>query len=217
MGPGKLGIALIGLGPAAQPHAKSLLDLADRADVVWTVSRSAGRGREFAQAYSFPFTTDLNHVLDDRRVDAVFILTPPHTHLEIATLAFAAGKHVLLEKPIDISIGRGEEILRRAEASGRKLGIVLQHRFRPASKRLKRIVRAGELGDVQGATLSIPWWRPQSYYDQGGRGTFARDGGGVLLTQAIHAIDLFRDLLGVRHVDFTHVRTSRLHDIESVV
>lgn len=211
----RIGVAIVGLGPAAQPHAKSLGDLADRVDVVWAVARDPARSQAFLQQYPFPFTTRLDEALDDPRVEAVFVLTPPNTHLEIASLSFDAGKHVLLEKPLDITLERGERIIAKAHSANRRLGIVLQHRFRPASLRLKQLLSTRQLGEIQAASLSIPWWRPQSYYNEGGRGRFDRDGGGVLLTQAIHAIDLLRDLLGVQEVKFSQVRTTQLHAIES--
>jgi predicted dehydrogenase len=211
----RIGIALIGLGPAAQPHAKSLVDLASQVDVIWAVGRHVERGHRFIQQYPFPFTTEIMDALTDPRVNAVFVLTPPNTHLEISSLAFGAGKHVLLEKPLDITITRGEKIIAAARAANRRLGIVLQHRFRPASVRLKQLLKNHELGEVEAASLSVPWWRPQSYYDEAGRGRFDRDGGGVLLTQAIHAVDLFRDLLGVKTISLSRVKTTSIHAMES--
>jgi predicted dehydrogenase len=92
---------------------------------------------------------------------------------------------------------------------------VLQHRFRPASVRLKRALDDGELGNIQAGFLTVPWWRPQSYYDEAGRGTMMRDGGGVLLTQAIHSLDLFRSLVGVSAVVNAEVRTTDLHQMET--
>ena len=94
--------------------------------------------------------------------------------------------------------------------------MVLQHRFRRGAIRLRRLLQEGELGEVQAASVRVPWWRPQAgYYDQPGRGTRARDGGGVLLTQAIHTIDLFRSLVGVRGIEAAQVTTTAVHRIET--
>jgi predicted dehydrogenase len=88
-------------------------------------------------------------------------------------------------------------------------------RFRPGSQRLHQVLRDGGLGEVQAATMMVPWWRPQSYYDEPGRGVRARDGGGVLITQAIHTLDLFRWLVGIESIEAAQVRTTALHRMET--
>jgi predicted dehydrogenase len=145
----------------------------------------------------------------------VFVLTPPNTHLELANKAFDAGKHVLLEKPLEITLERAEDLVAVARRSGRRLGIVLQHRFRPATLRLRELLSGEKIGTIEAASLRVPWWRPQSYYDVAGRGSLARDGGGVLLSQAIHAIDIFRSLLDVRDVVSARICTTGLHQMET--
>jgi UDP-N-acetyl-2-amino-2-deoxyglucuronate dehydrogenase len=185
-------VALIGLGMAVTPHAKSLLDLKDRAEVAYAYSPSKERRAKFAERFPFPQCDRLETILADRSVDAVLVLTPPNTHLEIVERCAAAGKHVLLEKPLEISTSRAEELVKKA--SHVKLGVVLQHRFRPAAEKLREMLP--RLGKLVSASAAIPNWRPQSYYDQPGRGTKARDGGGVLLTQAIHTLDLFLSYTG---------------------
>jgi predicted dehydrogenase len=92
---------------------------------------------------------------------------------------------------------------------------VLQHRFRPGSLRLREVLQSGALGKVEAAAMLVPWWRPQSYYDEPGRGTMARDGGGVLLTQAIHTLDLFRSLVGIAGVDAAQVKRTSVHKMET--
>ena len=211
----KTGVAIIGLGPASQPHSRSLADLADRVDVRWAVSRSAERTNAYSEQFSFPTTNDMDAALRDPLVDAVIVLTPPSSHLDVAERCLAAGKHVLVEKPLELTVPRAEKLVQLASASGCRFGVVLQHRFRPASVRLKRALDGGELGRVQAGFLAVPWWRPQSYYDEPGRGTLVRDGGGVLLTQAIHSLDLFRSLVGVSEVIRSDVRTTDLHRMET--
>lgn len=210
-----IGIAIIGLGPASQPHIKALRELAGRVDVRWAASRSAARLADCAATTPFPTTTDIDAVLADPTVQAVVLLTPPFAHLELAERAFAAGKHVLVEKPLEVSLERAEKLVDAAERSGKLLGVVLQHRFRPGARTLAALLAEGRLGDVQGGSMTVPWWRPQSYYDEPGRGSMARDGGGVLLTQAVHTIDLFRALVDVRHVVASSIRTTALHRMET--
>lgn len=211
----KLGIAVIGLGPASLPHSKSLLDLADRAQVRFAVSRSAERAQAFAGQFPFPTTTDLDAVLADPSVEAVIVLTPPSSHLDVSARCLEAGKHVLVEKPLELTSERGQRLVDMARRTGKVFGVVLQHRFRPASLRLKAALDSGELGTVEAAFLQVPWWRPQAYYDEPGRGTLARDGGGVLLTQAIHSLDLFRSLVGVSKVVAAQALTTGLHSMET--
>lgn len=211
----RIGIAVIGLGPASLPHAKSLLDLKDRAEVLHAVSRTPGRAAAFARDFPFPTTTDRDAALADPTVEAVIVLTPPSSHRDVAKLCFQAGKHVLVEKPLELTSARGAELVTAGRTAHKTLGVVLQHRFRPASLRLKAALDGGELGSIEAAFLQVPWWRPQAYYDEPGRGTLARDGGGVLLTQAIHSLDLFRSLVGVSKVVAAQARTTALHRMET--
>jgi predicted dehydrogenase len=210
-----IGIAVIGLGNALEPHAKSLLDLKDRARVVWAAARSQTRTQAAAARFGFPVTTDIARAIEDPAVAAVMVLAPANAHLPIAKAAFAAGKHVLCEKPLEITVARGEQIVAAGYRADRCLGIMLQMRFRPGSQRLKHILDAGELGPVQAASMSVPWWRSQAYYDEPGRGTRERDGGGLLITQAIHTLDLFRWLVGVSRVEAAQVATTAVHRMET--
>ncbi len=211
----RIGVAIVGLGPASQPHARCLQALGDRVEVVWAASRSPERTAAFAATFGVPVTTDIGAAIADPAVEAVIVLTPPAAHLEVAERCFAAGKHVLVEKPLELTVARGRALVEAGRRSGRRLGIVLQHRFRPASLRLREVLRGGGLGAVEAASMAVPWWRPQAYYDEPGRGTMARDGGGVLLTQAIHTLDLFRSLVGVSDVVAASRATTGLHRMET--
>jgi UDP-N-acetyl-2-amino-2-deoxyglucuronate dehydrogenase len=210
----KLGIGMIGLGMASLPHARALLNLQERIEVLHAFSPSTERRAAFAAAHGLPTTDTLDAVLADPRVDAVLVLTPPNTHLDIVERAAAAGKHVLLEKPIEVTLARAERLVEVAEAAGTILAIVLQNRFRPAGIELQRLVAAGRLGRLVHAAARTSYWRPQSYYDEPGRGTLARDGGGVLLTQAIHNLDLMISLVGLPQTVTGFVATSPVHTME---
>lgn len=204
-------VGLVGLGMAVTPHAKSLLDLKDRVQVAYAFSPSAERRRKFAERFPFPQCDRLDTILADRSVGAVLVLTPPNTHLDIVERCAAAGKHVLLEKPLEVSTARAEQLVRKA--SHVKLGVVLQHRFRPAAQTLRE--RLKDLGELVSASAAIPNWRPQSYYDQPGRGTRSRDGGGVLLTQAIHTLDLFLSYTGEPREVRGFFATTPVHRMET--
>jgi predicted dehydrogenase len=208
-------IALIGLGPGAEPHAKSLLDLSDRVEVKAAASRTESRTRAFADRFGFPVTTDIDAVIADPAIQAVIVLTPAAAHLEIAERCLLVGKHVLVEKPLELTVERAERLVRAGRQARRRVGVVLQHRFRPGSLRLRAAINAGELGTITAAWMLVPWWRPQAYYDEPGRGTMARDGGGVLMTQAIHTLDLFRSLVGVQAVVAAQAVTTAMHRMET--
>ncbi len=207
-------IAIIGLGMAVAPHAKSLIELNDRVEVAHAFSRSEARRKAFAERFPFPLTGALDAILSDQSVDAVAILTPPNTHLELVRKCAAAGKHILLEKPLEISTERALALVEAAAKAGVTLGVMLQHRFRPAGIRLRAMLRAGELGRIVNCSTVIRLWRPQSYYDVEGRGTKARDGGGVLITQGIHTLDLMLSLAGPVAEVRGYATTSSLHRME---
>jgi predicted dehydrogenase len=208
-------IALIGLGMAVTPHAKSLVDLKDRVEVVAAFSPSAARRDAFARKFPFPLAADLDAVLADQSIDCVEILTPPNTHLDLVRKCAAAGKHILLEKPLEISTERSVALVEAAEKAGVTLGVMLQHRFRPAGMKLRAMLRAGELGNIVNCSTTIRLWRPQSYYDVEGRGTRARDGGGVLVTQGIHTLDLMLSLAGPIAEVRGYAATSSVHRMET--
>ena len=208
-------IALIGLGMAVTPHAKSLIDLAAKAEVVAAMSRSEERRAAFAAKFPFPTTSDLDALAADPSIDAVGILTPPNAHLELVEKFAAAGKHILLEKPLDITPARSEAIVAAGEKAGITIAVMLQHRFKPAAEKLAALLKSGKLGRIVSCSTRIPWWRPQSYYDEPGRGTYARDGGGVLISQAIHTLDLMLSLAGPITDVAGFTATTAVHRMES--
>jgi predicted dehydrogenase len=208
-------VALVGLGMAVTPHARALLDLAERAEVAHAFSPSAARREAFAARFPFPTCAGLETILHDRTVDAVLVLSPANTHLDVAARCAAAGKHVLLEKPIEITTGRAEQLVAACRDAGVLLGIVLQHRFRPAAMRLAGLLDEGALGHLVACSAAVPLWRPQSYYDEPGRGTYARDGGGVLMAQAIHTLDLMLSLAGPIAEVRGYRTTSAVHRMET--
>ena len=213
-------IAVVGLGMAHKPHIQSLRELGHRARIVACHAPTAQRREAFAGTHpDLPLAADLEAVLGDPEVDAVILLTPPMTHAYLVARCAAAGKHVLLEKPLDVTVERGRQSVELMEQAGLRLAVVLQHRFREASRKLAAILLSGELGELISASASIRWRRPPEYYAQPGRGMKARDGGGVLLTQAIHTLDLFQSLAGpvTRVAAFAKTSPLRSIDTEDIV
>lgn len=190
-------VGVIGLGMASAPHAQSLIDLADRVEVAGCFSPSAERRAAFAARHGLPVVDRLEALLEDPALSAVLLLTPPATHADLVARCAAAGKHVLLEKPLDATPEGARAVVAAMETAGLTLGVMLQHRFRASVERLAGLMRNGVLGRPLTAAVSVRWWRDAAYYAQPGRGKKARDGGGVLLTQAIHTLDAFVSLLGL--------------------
>ncbi|CAO3439169.1 Gfo/Idh/MocA family protein [Azospirillum endophyticum] len=212
-------IGVIGLGMASAPHAQSLIDLAGRVEVAGCFSPSAARRAAFAARHGLPVVDRMEALLDDPSLSAVLLLTPPDTHADLVARCAAAGKHVLLEKPLDATPEGARAVVSAMEAAGLTLGVMLQHRFRASVERLAALMRDGTLGRPLTAAVSVRWWRDAAYYAQPGRGMKARDGGGVLLTQAIHTLDAFVSLLGLpdRVAGFAATSVLRSMDTEDVV
>jgi predicted dehydrogenase len=211
------GVGIIGLGLALKPHALALRDLeaAGRLRVVGGFAPSGDRRAAFAAAWGWPVFDRLEALLDAPGLDLVLVLTPPRTHLSLAEQAFAAGRHVLVEKPVEWDAARAEALVAAASRAGRTAAVVFQHRFRPAALRLKAALDDGALGDILSASASVRWWRDDAYFATPGRGMKARDGGGVLLTQAIHSIDLLLHLAGPVDRVTGFARTSGLRAIDT--
>lgn len=213
--PPRIGLAVLGAGMASAPHFASLADLADRVEVRWLVGQHPQRIE--AAAARFPgarTTTDLDAMLADPQVRAVLVLTPPATHRALVERIVATGRHVLLEKPLEVTPAAACALVAAADAADVRLAVMLQHRLRAPAVALAALVHEGGLGQVTGACVEVPWWRPQSYYDEPGRGTLARDGGGVLLTQAIHQLDLFVHVVGLPVLVTAFAATSATHRME---
>jgi predicted dehydrogenase len=207
-------LAVVGAGQAWSPHLQSIRDLAGEVTLARVVARSAGKLAALSLPAGAATSTRLEDILEDASIEAVLVLTPPNTHGEIVERLARAGKHVLVEKPLDVSLEKAQQMVDVCEQSGVHLAVMLQHRMRDASLALARLIREGALGELLSASASIRWWRPQTYYDEPGRGTLARDGGGVLMTQAIHTLDLMLSLTGMPDRVMAMAGTSAVHRME---
>ncbi|WIY53023.1 Gfo/Idh/MocA family oxidoreductase [Devosia sp. YIM 151766] len=212
----RLGLGVVGAGMAAKPHAQALDALRDRIDVRGVWRRNGQELQRFCAEYDFPAAESYEALLADPAIDAILVLTPPNAREDIVAAAAGAGKHVLMEKPVERSTQAAERIVTLCDQAGVTLGIIFQHRFRAASQALAAKIRSGELGRLHVMHLVVPWWRPQEgYYDRPGRGTLAQDGGGVLITQAIHSLDLMLSLAGPVEAVTALAATTGLHRMEA--
>ena len=208
-------MAIVGLGMALAPHMASFSNLRGRTRLAYAVTRSLERRAAFEATYGVATTHDLSAVLGDPAVDAVILLNSPDGHRDFGGRILSEGKYLLIEKPAGLVTDDARFLADRAGALGLLAAPVLQHRFRPAVQAVAKIISSGEPGRLCGVHCLVPWWRPQSYYDEAGRGTYARDGGGVMLTQAIHTLDVLRALCGGARISAAHAVTSHLRQMEA--
>ncbi|MFT4960241.1 MAG: UDP-N-acetyl-2-amino-2-deoxyglucuronate dehydrogenase [Paracoccaceae bacterium] len=200
---------------AAKPHLAALRQLEGTVHVAGIFTRNADRLAIQATATGWHPYQSVQDIHDDPNVDAVILITPPNARKELVTAFAQAGKHILMEKPIEQNLARAEELVKLCEDAGVTLGIMLQHRFRVGSIALAHLVRSDRLGQIRAVRVMLPWWRDQAYYDAPGRGSYAHDGGGVLLTQAIHVLDLMLSVTGPVAEVQAMSGTTVFHDMEA--
>lgn len=213
--------ALIGLGMVAETHVRALADAAPAVSLAGICGRDPAKTAAYADKVA-PILGSTPHVYPDvaavaADLDVAFVIlcTPPNARIDLIAPLVQAGKAILMEKPIERDAAAAEEIIATCDAAGVAHGVVFQHRMRESSQTLAKMLAEGALGDLAVAEIVVPWWREQAYYDEPGRGTYARDGGGVLISQAIHTLDLALSLLGPVTRVQAMARTSALHKMEA--
>jgi len=170
------------------------------------------KGAKAGEKYGVPSAKSIDELF--ALVDAVTVCVPSGLHAEVGILAANAGKHVLVEKPIDVSIEAATRLIHACDRSGVKLGTISQHRFSESVRKLRDAAQSGEFGKLLEGDAYIKWYRTQKYYDSGDwRGTWKLDGGGCLINQGVHYIDMIQWIMGGVHSVQAQVRTAA-HDIE---
>ncbi len=185
-------IALIGIGNAAKPHLAAIADL-DDATLVGGSCRGEEKGRSLEGEWAAGWYPDYVHMLDDTEPTVAIVCTSSGAHAGPMRACCERGIHVLCEKPLEITTPRIHAMSRKAEAAGVLLGGVFQQRYNPAVRAVRDAAAAGRFGPLAIASAVVPWWREDAYY--GGdrwQGTAELDGGGALLNQAIHAVDMLQ-------------------------
>jgi predicted dehydrogenase len=193
-----LGFAIVGCGMIARFHARALAEVPG-AKLHAVVSRSQANAAKMIQELKVTCdaATDLFAVLKRSDIDVVIVTTPSGAHMEPAVASANAGKHVVVEKPLEITLERCDRIIDACAKNKVRLCTIFPSRFGDANLELKKTVAAGRFGRLTLGETTCKWWRPQSYYDEGGwKGTQALDGGGALMNQAIHNVDLLLWLMG---------------------
>lgn len=191
----KLSVAVIGCGRIAQVYLDIFEKLSDQIDVIAAVDKELDKAQKFATHFTNCLSFDnLDNILD-MRIDVLHILTPHYLHKEHAIKALERDFNVLLEKPIATTVEDGKAIIEAAKKSKGKLEVIFQNRYITGVEKLRRMILENKTGLVKGVSSSLTWWRPPSYYECDWKGSWEKEGGGVVIDQAIHSLDLVRYIL----------------------
>ncbi len=209
----KVKIGVIGLGGIGQGHLNRIKEIPE-VELTAVSDVDSGIIEKISQEYKVPGFTDYEELLKNNLVDAVLIATPHYFHPEIGIKALKKGIHCLSEKPIAVSVAEADKFLQAAKERGVVFAVMYQKRTLPEIRLARKIIKSGRLGKIRRTSLIEPNYRTQAYYDSGTwRATWKGEGGGVLINQAPHGIDLFL-LLGGLPVRVTAKVCTRLHKIE---
>ena len=206
-------IGIIGTGSIVGKHAQAIGEIAD-AELVALYNPNPGSAAKAKAQFKLPVFTDLDEFLGFPRLEVVCICTPSGMHLEPALAAAKAGKHLMIEKPIEINLERTDQLIACCEENSVKLAVIFQNRFTEDYKKLTRAVSEGVFGRLLMGNAYVNWFRDSAYYfTSNWKGTLKADGGGALINQGIHTIDLLLDLMGDVKSVFGQVQTT-LYPIE---
>jgi len=209
----ELGFGIAGSGMVAKVHAEAIAAIPGaRLVAIW--GRDPERARALASTYSAQPFTDYNEFLNHPGLNVVNICTPNGAHAEFGIAAAERSRHVLVEKPIEVSLNAADELINACERNGVKLGVIFQSRFLPAAVRIKNAVDEGSLGQLFLGDAYVKWYRSPEYYADSWHGTRALDGGGALINQAIHTADLLRWIMGPAETVFAFRSSLRYPQLE---
>lgn len=212
------GFGIIGCGMISDFHAAAISEL-EHGQLVGVSSRSADNAKRLTDKYNVDSYSDYNELLKRGDLDIVCVCTPSGAHLEPAIAAAESGKHVVVEKPLEITLQRCDEIIQACDEADVQLCAIFNSRFTEGAELVKSTIASGRFGKLTLGDAYIKWYRSQEYYDSGGwRGTWDLDGGGALMNQSIHAIDLLQYFMGpVKSVQaFTDTLAHERIEVEDV-
>ena len=191
--------AIIGCGGVARVHAHAINDNTD-AHLMATVDIIGERAEKYARKYGkegCKAYTDYKEMLKDPSIDVVHVCAPHYLHAPMVIDTLKAGKNVITEKPLAISVEQAEAMIAAGKKSDKNFGVILQNRYNLASQEAKKVIDDGKLGKILGARAFVTWYRTKEYYlESNWKGTWEKEGGGVLIDKAIHTIDLMQWLVG---------------------
>lgn len=191
-----IGFGIIGCGMIANFHARAIRDI-EGAKLLACYNPTAPKADKLAAEYGCAAYTDLDKMLAHPGINVVTIGSPSGAHMEPCLAAAEAGKHVIVEKPLDVTLERCDRMIAACEQAGVKLATIFPSRYHGSARLMKRAVDQGRFGKLALGDAYVKWYRTQQYYDSGAwRGTWKLDGGGALMNQAIHSVDLLLWLMG---------------------
>ncbi|MEU4235984.1 Gfo/Idh/MocA family oxidoreductase [Actinoplanes sp. NPDC026619] len=192
-----INFAIVGAGVIGTHHGMVLGQLSDRAQLVAVADVEIEKAERLAGERGGRPYPSMAAALAAEEIDVVVICTPTGRHGSPAIEALRAGKHVIVEKPAEITVERTDEIIRAQREAGTLVTVISQHRFDPATEKTLAAIERGDFGRLTSGIASIDWYRSQGYYDSGDwRGTWELDGGGALMNQGVHTVDLLIAALG---------------------
>jgi predicted dehydrogenase len=189
--------ALVGAGIIGTHHGMVMNQLADRLELVAVVDVDLARAEALAAERGGRAYASLADALATEEVDVVSVCVPTGLHGAVAIEALEARKHVVIEKPAEVTVEKTDEIIAAQRRAGTLVSVISQHRFDPATEVLLEAIEKGRLGRLTSGVAAIDWWRSQGYYDSGDwRGTWELDGGGAMMNQGVHTVDLLIAAMG---------------------
>lgn len=211
----EIGFGIVGGGMIGAVQAAAIQQI-NGAKLVAACGRDEARTAEFAAKFGCAVYTDYDRFLQHPGLQVINICTPSGTHAELGIRAAEAGKHVLTEKPIETTLEKADALIAACDRAGVKLGVIFQSRFLPAVQRIKQAIDEGRLGKLMLGDALVKWYRAPEYYAPGTwRGTLKMDGGGALINQAIHTVDLLRWMMGPVESAFAMKAALRYPHIEA--
>ncbi len=206
-------VGIIGTGAIAGMHAQAYKNIGYQ--VTACTDRTAERGQRFAETWGAEFVDTPEKLACREDVDYLDVCTFPGYRLPAVELAAQHGKHVLVQKPMAVNLKTAACMINAARQGAIQLGVVSQHRFDDSILFLKRALTAGRLGQILEADAYVKWWRSNEYYARPVKGSWAGEGGGALINQAIHQVDLLLHLIGPVDEVFGYWKLGAMHKIES--
>lgn len=205
--------AIVGCGHIANKHAEQIKGISN-ARLIAVCDKVVGVMKSFVEKYAATAYEDMEEMLNNEEIDVICVCTPSGLHAPLVIQAAKAKKHVIVEKPIALTLEDADQMIQACKENGVKLAVVHPNRFRPAVMAVRKAMDQGMFGKLSHANATVRWNRNQNYYDQAPwRGTKAQDGG-VLMNQAIHNLDLLIWLMGDVH-EVYNMSATRLRDIEA--
>lgn len=196
MGKKQYGFGIIGTGLIAHFHAKAIADI-ENASLVGIYNHNANKAEEFSKVHGGKAYQSLEEMLSKPAIDIVSICTPSGLHLEPALKCIEAGKHCMIEKPLEVTVERCNEIINAASKAGVKVAVIFPSRFYEVNRQLKQAIIEKRFGEIVIGGAYVKWSRTPEYYKSAGwRGTWEYDGGGALMNQGIHSVDLLQWMMG---------------------